>query len=683
MADPTDPTQPPQATINVVDPYGQQTTIPLSELGRAQERGYRLASGAEIVGKERQEKYDQPVAAFGEGVARGVTFGLSDIGGTDAMAARRQYNPIAAGVGEAAGSVAGVGATGLGGAARVAGKAVLSGSGILARAGAAAIGTATEGAAIGLGQGISDVALSQDPMSAESIVGSLTHHILSGAGIGAVAGGALSLGGSAIGGALQAASKGVAKVADKIHGELVDGASSALADADPALRTEVMSMTKPQLEVAATAERSALDASRAQQGTALAKDLESFRADVGSELGAIKGQLPRGQEVLKDISRPAAKLQNLVGDLKTLAEDPSSALGPLRRIEQQYTKMATVLPEGTVQPTLDRLTQLQNRIGDLTGDATSPRLEAIQAQLESLGAKPKATPILDSVTKGAGAAVGGAIGHATGIPYAGVAGAWVGKEIAGAVKPMMKKVLGAFVDNANSITEGIEKLGAKLGAPSPALDALQDLASAGGVTGASAYERAAKVVSDAAANQQQTSEVLRQRLAGLSQGAPQLADQVHQGMLLKVQFLASKLIPQVSMGLGQLIPPSDAEVGQFARYAAAANDPLRVLKELGAMQLMPETIETHEALYPTMLARLRQQLTERLADPKAAAKVSYPMRLEIGRLLGGQGEPTLDPSFVALMQQPFSQPKQGGKAPGGSSTDPTKGVTEAQRLTMK
>lgn len=681
MADPIDPTQPPQATINVVDPYGQQMTIPLSELGRATERGYRVASGDEVTGKERQEKYDQPVAAFGEGAVRGLTFGLSDIGGTDAMAYRRQYNPIAAGTGEIAGSIAGVGVTGLGGAARAAGKAVLSGSGILARAGAAAIGTATEGAAIGLGQGISDVALSQDPMSAESIVGSLTHHILSGAGIGAVAGGALSLGGSAIGGALQAASKGVARVADKIHGELVDGASSALADADPALRTEVMS--KPQLDVAATAERSALDASRAQQGTALAKDLESFRADVGSELGTLKDQLPRGQEFLKDISRPTSKLQNLVGDLKTLAEDPSSALGPLRRIEQQYTKMATVLPEGTVQPTLDRLTQLQNRIGDLTGDATSPRLEAIQAQLESLGAKPKATPILDSVTKGAGAAVGGAIGHATGIPYAGVAGAWVGKEIAGAVKPMMKKVLGAFVDNAGAITQGIETLGAKLGAPSPALDALQDLASAGGVTGASAYERAAKVVSDAAANQQQTSEVLRQQLAGLSQGAPQLADQVHQGMLLKVQFLASKLIPQVSMGLGQLIPPSDAEVGQFARYAAAANDPLRVLKELGAMQLMPETIETHEALYPTMLARLRQQLTERLADPKAAAKVSYPMRLEIGRLLGGQGEPTLDPSFVALMQQPFSQPKQGGKAPGGSSTDPTKGVTEAQRLTMK
>lgn len=680
-----------EARINVVGPDGWTGSIPLSSLEQAKQMGYQVESGESIHGRQLEQKYgDSPVSSGLEGLARGATFGLSDsvlpsFGvSEEGLRERKARNPLAAGIGEAGGFVATAALTGGSSLAGAAGEAAFAGSGLLARAGAAAVRTGLEGGTFGLGQGISDVALAKDPMSAEAIVGQISHRVLVGAGLGAAAGAGVSLAAGGLGAALGQAGKVVRKVADKFQDELVDDSGGALASADPALRTEVMAMSKPALEAAQTAEQASLDATRATQGTALAKDLETFRYDVRSELFKIKEQLPRGQGLVKEMIRPEAALHNAIGDLKSLAEDPSIALGPLRRIEQQLGKMGDLLPEGTVKPTLDRLGDLQNRIANLTGDTTSPRLEAISARLDALGAGPKATPTLDAMSKGAGASIGAAVGHATGLPYGGVAGAWLGKELAQTIQPLMKKVLGSFVDHSAAIADGAENFMAKLSAPSPALDALKDLAAASAVTAGNDWQRASKGLSDAAANPQQTEGHLRQELAGLAHAAPQLADQVVQGLMAKVQFLAGKLPPAAPTGFGAAaLPPSDTEQSTFARYVAAATDPLRILKELGVGRVMPETVETLGALFPAMRAKIMGALTTQLADPTVAAKVSYPMRLQLGILLGPQVEPTLAPDFVALMQQSFTQPPQGGKPPGGGTANPAQNATAAQRLTMR
>lgn len=669
-----------EAVVDVVDRYGAAKTIPLSELSKAQERGYRLAGGEEIHQAQRAEKYDDPLAAAGEGIARGLTFGVSDIGGTDAMAARRQYNPLAAGVGEVGGAVAGLGLTGIGGAAGAAGEAAFGGSGLLARAGAAAVRGGIEGGAMGLGQGISDVALSQDPMSAEAIAGAIGHHVLVGAGAGAVGGAGLSVVGSGLGAALGAAGKVVSKTAAKVQAELADDTLGGLATADPALRSEVMAMSSPALKAAHKAEASTLEAVKAEQGSAFAKDLESFHAEATDTLDKLKNELPRGQ----GITANPKILDKVLGDLKTLAEDPARALGPLRRFEQQVSKMGEVLPDGTVKPLLDQMTALQDRIGTLSDSATSPRLEAIAERLKSLGTAPKATPLLDAMGKGVGASVGGAIGHASGIPGMGFAGAWLGKELGETIKPVMKKVLGAFADHAGAIEDGASKLLSKLTPPPAALDALRDLATATTVEGEGDYEKATKAIAAAAADPAQTQAHLTQQMAGLAAANPQLAEKTVEQLMLRVNFLASKIQPQISMGLaGKLLPPSDSEQSTFARYVAAASDPLRLLKELRAGMLMPETIETHDALYPAMKAKIEAAITTHLADPTVASKVPYSMRLQLGMLLGPGVDPTLDPSFVALMQSSYQQQPDVKPPSGGSATNPNDPATAAQRLTMR
>ena len=520
-------------------------------------------------------------------------------------------------------------------------------------------------------------------MTAEAIVGTIGHHALMGTVTGAVTGGGLSLAGSGLGAAIGAAGKVVRKAAEKFQGEVADG-TDALATAEPALREEVLAMSKPDLVAAQKAEQSTVEAVRAEQGTALAKDLETFRYDVRGELTKLKGSLPRGQGLVGEVIGPEKALHKVVGDLKTLAEDPSMALGPLRRIEQQMTKLGDKLPDGTFQPTLDRLSDLQNRIANLTGDATSPRLDALSARLEQLAAPAPKTPIIDAAVKGAGAAVGGAVGHLSGIPGAGFAGAWLGKELSETIAPLARKILGSFVDHATAIADGADGMLSTLTPPQSALDVLKDFAAATAVKGETAYESASKALTQAAANPQQAAGQIKQQLAGLHAAAPLLAEQVAEGMLRKVNFLASKITPQVSMGIsGQLIPPTDDEQATFARYVAAASDPMRLMKELRAGQLMPETVETHEALYPQIKARIQSALTTQLADPVIASKLPYEMRLQLSMLLGPSVDATLDPSFVALMQQTFTQP-QGQKVNAGTTTQKTPpDVTAAQRLTTR
>lgn len=689
--------------VAMVGPDGWAGTIPVSNLAEALKMGFRPEAPEAHKERQLEEQYgDSPIKAGLEGVARGATFGLSDTllraAGTDntlpeadrvdPVSQLKNRNEVAAGIGEAAGFVGTSALTGLGSAAGVAGKAAFGGTGLLARAGAAAVRGGIEGTAMGLGQGISDVALAKDPMTAEAIIGQIGHKALFGGTVGAVGGAALSAAGSAAGSGLDfALAKGgklVQKFAAKATAELADEAG-VLSTAEPALRDEIMGMSQTELKAAHAAEETSLDAVRADQGTALAKDLWSFNEEMrdGGNLFKIRREMPKGVGLVKEGKAAEAAFGKVLQDMKSLAEDPVTALKPIRRLQQNVENMATRLPGGAdgdlVKPILDRVNSLESRIVDLSGDATSPRLEAMAERLDQL-ANPVKTPIMDTWAKGAGAAIGGAIGHATGIPYAGMAGAWLGKEFLGdALKPIIKRVLGSFADNATAIQDGATNLFSKLKPPTPVMDALRDLATASGVTGASDYEKATKAITAAAANPEQTGAGIKQQLAGLAAVAPQTAELVQAGLMAKTNFLASKIPPALSMGItGRLIPPSQTDEATFARYVAAANDPLRILSELRSGRLMPETLETHDALYPKIKERIISSITTQLADPTVASKVPYAMRLQLGMLLGAQVDATLDPSFVSFIQNGFQTPAQPGKAP----TSKPEPITAAQRLTM-
>lgn len=170
---------------------------PLADLGGD------IVSDEELLAREEQRKYDQPVLAGTVGALRGASIGLSDLaarglGLEEEVRKLQEYNPTASMVGEVAGTI---------GTALVGpGAAIAKGANILAKPigsslARSAAANALEGAAYGLGGTISEQALGSERDVAESLVANV--------GMGTLLGGGLSMAGH-----------GVAKVGEKLSGQV-------------------------------------------------------------------------------------------------------------------------------------------------------------------------------------------------------------------------------------------------------------------------------------------------------------------------------------------------------------------------------------------------------------------------------------------------------------------------------
>lgn len=207
-----------EETVNVVEPFSNKLVgIPKSQLQDALDDDYRLATPEDISKFKREEKYGSDSQAWitaAEGAAQAATFGLSTgfetkVLGVDPedIRAREEINPVAHGVGTAAGLVGSAFVPG--GAASVMGKVGQVGAKVIGATGGATVASKiAEGAArgafeMGLYQGGEEVAklFKEDPeQSAATAVANI--------GISSVLGG---LGG----GALSALGAGVEKVIPK------------------------------------------------------------------------------------------------------------------------------------------------------------------------------------------------------------------------------------------------------------------------------------------------------------------------------------------------------------------------------------------------------------------------------------------------------------------------------------
>lgn len=175
---------------------GKLYEVPEGELERALNDGFKVPTQAEYA---RHVARGQPLQAAAEAGARGISFGLTDRGLNDPMAAlRREENPVAAFAGEVTGALATTPVTG----AAVAPVKSLAGR------------LAAEGGLFGLGTAVSEAALGDTELTAEKL--------LAGAAGGA-AGGAL------FGGAAAGAGAVARKVANALGGDAARNALNSAA----------------------------------------------------------------------------------------------------------------------------------------------------------------------------------------------------------------------------------------------------------------------------------------------------------------------------------------------------------------------------------------------------------------------------------------------------------------------
>jgi hypothetical protein len=201
--------------IPLIDPSGAVVGVEPENLERFLGQGYRPLTIEEqtAVGDEQAEAqlYNSPehtIQAFGQGVNRGLSFGLSDllVDGEEASKLRKHHG-FASGLGEVTGAVSGglAGASGRAGAGLLGRTVLRAPSALSARAAQSvarrvaggelgrtagqkivggAVEAAVDGGFYGAGQAISEAALGNDPLTVDRLTASIGMNALFGGGIG-------------------------------------------------------------------------------------------------------------------------------------------------------------------------------------------------------------------------------------------------------------------------------------------------------------------------------------------------------------------------------------------------------------------------------------------------------------------------------------------------------------------
>lgn len=337
----------------LIDTAGVAREVPDDLVEAALGSGWTQESSAgrlsRVVDEVREDEYGGVggavvggLAAFGRGISGGATDAAARfIGGDDAAIALEGYRDVNPGLStglEIGGALApalltgGTGALGAlaratpAGAASVAGRAAGAAAGGGFR-GALAAG-AVEGGLQGVGAGVSELALSTDPLTLERAASVLSSNALFGAGVG-----------GAVGGAAYSAERVLAKARTVIDDAMTRRAAKAKT-VEEAIDTgdlEIIADDPRALKLAREAEVEAIEESRAPEREEFVSQLRAARdTDQATEPWSYsKGhEDPYVRGVGKEYLEADIKIRNLLKNERGLAENPSRALDALQRQDQ-------------------------------------------------------------------------------------------------------------------------------------------------------------------------------------------------------------------------------------------------------------------------------------------------------------------------------------------------------------
>jgi hypothetical protein len=678
---------------------GPAVDVPDDAVSIFAERGYTLqtneARAAEVVESAREEYYttpDQLVTAGLAGVARGFTGGLSDVaaralGGREQLEGLREHNPITSTVTEIGGAVSSLGVGGLAG--RVGAKIAGVGGGAAKQIARSAAKAGTEGAIVGAGQGVSELALSSDPLTLEraaSVIGSN------------------ALFGAVTGGAVGAVGKGVERTLVRAKSALDDVAAKGIGKAG--LADDVSKLDAKGLRAAQKTEMEAVEAARIPRRADLADELKSFRKELKEQKvwlaakGVDDAEI-KASAIGKRTLKADKQLDNLLDDPRALAENPKAALSSLRKQEAALDDLvnkhgdklrasfaddvsgtrAKALDNAAVA--LERNRSLQTKIAELSGKPASKKLEQIAEAMEQISSgtqQPSAGGIAGDMLKGsifghvAGAFSGlPIVGPMIGAKAASLAGKLVSGKMGAASAEVAKrgsKAVGAFLsvaDKLSPLTRAAPVIATKvLSSVTYAEPKKQPKGSKPSkeTTLASSYKaRASEIQSQVAAGLDGTLQMrpsarakMAARLAPVAAVNPLLADRMETIAARRLEFLASKLPKRPDVAGIPTGPdrwqPSDMEMRKFARFAAAVEDPYAIVERLTDGSITPEDGETMRKVYPEIFADIQRQIVEAL--PRLRETLPYQRRLAMSLFSGVPVDPVLDPAILSRIQASYA-----------------------------
>jgi len=319
--------------VTVRDSTGAALDVPEEQLQAYVARGYQPETGtqqAERLGAEhRTEEYGGPVGTFaaaGLGALGTVTGGLSDAalagaGGGDVLRALKEENPTASTVGAIGGAFI---PTGLAGLAGRAGAGVAEGVGGLA---GKALAGVTEGAIYGAGASVTDLSLSQDPLTWERAASSIGSNVLYGGALGGGIGLAT--------GAVERGLLGAKKLIDErlARHAVEQGAADAVA-----IAPEIAALDRTGLKAAREAEIESLTKATEPARKSFVEELDAYR-NTNRDAHELR-EIARGSgdrdvvEAGSSFTRADMKLRKMLDVRAELAAQPERTLNILQQQEQ-------------------------------------------------------------------------------------------------------------------------------------------------------------------------------------------------------------------------------------------------------------------------------------------------------------------------------------------------------------
>lgn len=683
-------------------PTGKLVEVPDDERASYIAAGFKPAEvgavGAQTIAARKEADYSAPINKAYTGVTSvlsGATAGATDVlakaaGGGEGLRRSREANPGIDLAGQVVGGLLPISPGSLASARILKGGRETTALGKIARAGEAGL---AEGAITGAGSAVSELALSDDPLTVERALTTLSSRTLFGAGVGGAAG-------------------SLAKTAEigLLKGKKAIDDFAARQSTAANVGDDLANLDAKGLAAAERAEKEAIEAARVPQRQQLADEIADFRRELKQskqflltkdvDLPAVGDKL--GAKELGKIALKANKqLDNILDNPVGVAKNPAKALDALQRQENALAKLydraddlrqafaadtsgARLQALETVGPALERNRALQAKIADLAGDASSPKLTQIaeaKLALQSGGGKSIAEQMAGST------AFGMAAGATAAIPVIGpMLAPFAGMKAANLVSEKVFGRLGAAMGErsaraAKAVGSIFEKGARAMPHVAPvATRVLQQVAFApdrgeerpkGQPLRALYKERTQELRELVTAGPDGKAVVkphVRERIAEtlkpIGAVSPMLADKMETLAAARLAFLYDKMPKKPEIGGLPVGPdnwePSEMQMRTWARYVAAAEDPDGILERVAAGQVSPEDAEVMRTLYPEQLNQFTMQVLAKL--PELRQTLRYDRRIALSILTGVPVDPSMEPRILQALQAQYAVEDQPPKA---------------------
>lgn len=415
--------------------------------------------------------------------------------------------------------------------------------------------------------------------------------------------------------------------------------------------------------------------------------------------------LPKPDREVREIAKISLEadraLDRILRNPKALAEAPKRSLGALQQQEHALERLLAKSDElklayaadksgdrlaalEIVPAALERNRALQQRIADLVAEPMSARLRAIQEAQDLLSSGARKAPVLPDAGIGSQMLGGSAFGMAAGVvgsvPVIGpllapLAGAAASRLVTGRVAGRVNKavaeaaaktarVVDAFTDTARRAAPYVPVIATKVLANLRFAEAATDEKPMRRPTLAQAFKaRSEEVRSQVALGpdgvprmRPEARQRMAEKLAPLRMLQPLLADRIETLAARRLEFLAGKLPRRPELTSLPTGPdrwqPSDMQMREWARYAAAVEDPDGVEARLVSGGITPEDAEAMREVYPERMEAIKMDILAKL--PTLKKQLPYNRRLALSIFSGVPVDPAMNPKILRVLQSAFA-----------------------------